>query len=369
MKKWWITAVLAVVSASAYAQEKVALTRSLPFEGEVSADNLNVRMFPKGDPNSSIITSVLHLGERVSVVGEQGDYFQIRPPKGSTVWVSAKSMKKDGATATAIASEVPVRLDSRVNADQVASLKEGEAVKVVTEHMGWFKIESPDAVKYFVGKKFVKATNVVNAVAPPRDEPRRAAKVEPRVEDADVEAKKEIVIAESLLDEQKRLIDAKQMRQVDFTEVVKRYETAKALAKTDAVRAEADRGLKRYKDIAVLWQTTKAQIEAAEERAAAEKAVVSQKPVDAQKGYVMTGFVDTTGLLWKRPGTHKLVMGGKIVCFLRVKEGDDRMLGRLNDCYQKYVGINGTIIRNPDGWDGYSVVVVEEVAPVQEPQK
>ena len=90
--------------------------------------------------------------------------------------------------------------------------------------------------------------------------------------------------------------------------------------------------------------------------------------MDAQKGYVLSGFVDTTGLLWKRPGTHKLVIGGKIVCFLRIKEGDERMLSRLNDCYQKYVGVNGTVIKNPDGWDGYSVIMVEEIAPVQEPK-
>ncbi len=379
MKTWWIVTVLAVVSANAYAQdakksggeEKIAVSRSLPFDGEVSAENLNVRMFPKGDPNSSIITSVLHMGEKVAVVAEQGDYFQIRPPKGSTVWVSAKSMKKDGASATALASDVPVRLDSRVNADQVATLKEGDAVKVVAEHMGWFKVESPDAVKYFVGKKYVKAVNggVVAAVAPPKaDEPKRAAKVDPKVEDADVEAKKELAIAEAQLDEQKQLIAAKQMRQVDFTEAVKHFETAKAVAKTDAVRSEAERGLRRYKDISVMWQTTKAQIEAAEERAAADRKAAAEKPLDTQKGYVMTGYIDTTGLLWKRPGTHKLVMGGKIVCFLRVKEGDERMIGRLNDCYQKYVGINGTVIKNPDGWDGYSVVVVEEIAPVQEPK-
>jgi SH3-like domain-containing protein len=374
MKTWLVMAVLAAVSASGYAQEKTAASRSMPFEGEVSTEKLSVRMFPKGDANS-IVTSYLTLGEKVVVVGElkvdQVEYFQIKPPHGSTVWVSAKSVKKDGAVAQAIVSDVPVRLDSRVNADQVATLKEGEAVKVVAEHMGWYKIESPDSVKYFVGRKYVKASAGVVAAVQPRaaDEPaKRAARAEPRVEDSDAEAKKELAIAESLLDEQKRLIDAKQMRQVDFTEAVRHFETARSIARTEPVRAEADRGLKRYKDIAVLWQATKAQIEAAEERVAADRKAAAEKPVDVQKGYTMTGFIDTTGLLWKRPGTHKLVMGGKIVCFLRVKEGDERMIGRLNDCYQKYVGVNGTVIRNPDGWDGYSVIVVEEVAPVQEPK-
>jgi uncharacterized protein YgiM (DUF1202 family) len=375
MKTWLILVILAVVPAGTAAQdaksggaEKVAF-KSASFEGEVVAENLNVRMFPKGNPDQSIITSVLHMGEKVSVVAEQGDYFQIRPPKGSTVWVSAKSLKKEGATASALANDVPVRLDSRVSADQVAALREGETVKVVAEHMGWFKIESPDSVKYFVGKKYVKASGVVPAVAAPKDEPRHAARVERRVEDqdSDSDARKEIAIAESLLDEQKRLIDARQMRQVDFTEAVRHFETARTIARTETVRGEADRGIKRYKMLSELWQETKAKMEAQEEAAAKAREELLRKPIDVQKSYVMTGYVDTTGLLWKRPGTHKLVMGGKIVCFLRVKDGDDRMIGRLNDCYQKYVGVSGTVIKNPDGWDGYSVVVVEEVAPVAEP--
>ena len=368
MTKVWITAVLAVVSASAYAQEKTAATRSFPAEGEIAAERLNVRMFPKGDPNSSIITSVLSIGEKVTVVAEQAEYFQIRPPKGSTVWVSAKSMKKEGATVTAIANEVPVRLDSRVNADQVATLKEGEAVKVVAEHMGWYKVEAPESVKYFVGKKYVRLGAVLAGFTP-KDESKRVAKADPKAAGEDAEARKEIAIAEALLDEQNRLIDSKQLKQVDFTDVVKHYEAAQAIAKTDVVRSQAELGIKRYKDLALLWQTTKAQIEAKEEQVAREKEEASKRPVDVQKGYSMTGFVDTTGLLWKRPGTHKLIMGGKIVCFLRIKEGDERMLGRLNDCYQKYVGVNGTVIKNPEGWDGYSVVVVEEIAPVAEPQK
>ena len=374
MTKVWLTAVLAVVSASAYAQEKTAVSRSSAVEGEVSTEKLSVRMFPKGDANS-IVTSYLGFGEKVVVVGEmkvdQTDYFQIKPPKGSTVWVSAKSMRKDGSTATPVASDVPVRLDSRVNADQVATLKEGESVKVVAEHMGWYKIESPDQKTELF--KFIRQLATLmppswNA-APPKDDHKRAPRAEPRLDDSDVEARKELSIAEALLDEQKRLVDAGQIRQVDFADAVKHYEAAYSMAKTDTVRAMAEQGIKRYKTLSELWQATKAKIEAEEARVAAERKAALEKPVETQKGYAMTGFVDTTGLLWKRPGTHKLVMGGKIVCFIRVKEGDERMIGRLNDCYQKYVGINGTVIKNPDGWDGYSVVVVEEIAPVAEPLK
>src|SRR5205814_733139 len=78
MKKWLLAVVgLAVVSAGASAQdvksgqEKVAFEKkSYPYEGEVTVERLNVRMFPKND-QTSIITSVLGLGEKVTVVAEK----------------------------------------------------------------------------------------------------------------------------------------------------------------------------------------------------------------------------------------------------------------------------------------------------------
>ncbi len=143
MKKWLLaTVTLAVMSSGAFAQdvksgeEKTSFEkRSFPFEGDVTVERLNVRMFPKGDQNS-IITSVLGLGDKVVVVAEKDEYYQILPPKGSTVFVTAKNIKREGEKGTATTADVPVRLDSRVNADVLCTLKEGEAVKVSGEHMG-----------------------------------------------------------------------------------------------------------------------------------------------------------------------------------------------------------------------------------------
>ena len=74
MKTWSLAVMaLAVMSAGAVAQdvkggeEKVAFEKkSYPYEGEVTVERLNVRMFPKND-QTSIITSVLGLGEKVTV--------------------------------------------------------------------------------------------------------------------------------------------------------------------------------------------------------------------------------------------------------------------------------------------------------------
>ncbi|HUR38758.1 MAG TPA: hypothetical protein VM222_04670 [Planctomycetota bacterium] len=370
MKKWLIAAVaMAVMSAGGYSQdaksgqEKTSFEkRSFPFEGDVTVERLNVRMFPKGDQNS-IITSVLGLGDKVVVVAEKDEYYQILPPKGSTVFVTAKNIKREGDKGTATTAEVPVRLDSRVNADVLCTLKEGEAVKVSGEHMGWLKIEAPPAVKYYVGKKYVHVGSEAMTLAPstPKDGGAKKASAAPLAGGSDVEAKELLENARRELDRQDKLIASKQLEQVDFTEVVKSYEAAKSKAQTDAVRAEAERGLERYRDINRVWETTKFQYEQRRKDDAAKAAEVAEKVKAEKPVSQFQGYLDTTGLLFKRPGTHKLVMGGRIIAFLRIKEGDEKMTTRLNDCYQRFVGINGTVIANPDGWDGYKVIVVDEL--------
>jgi uncharacterized protein YgiM (DUF1202 family) len=374
MRKCWIVAALAALSAGAMAQDakgpageqKAAFERrAFPFEAEVAVERLNVRMFPKQD-QTSIITSVLSLGEKLTVVGEKEDFFQILPPRGSTAWVFGRNVKKEGDKGVVTANDVPVRLDSRVNADTLATLKEGETLKIVAEHMGWYKVEAPAAVKYFVGKKYVRAGAAVAVPIPFEPGDGRKAPA-PAKGDGDVEARREIAKAEALLDEQKKLIDAQRLDEVDFSEVVRSYETALATARGEAARTEAERGLKRYKDLSLLWATFKARKAAAEAELALRRVEVQKKAVEEPKQWAFTGYVDTTGLLFKRPGTHKLMMGGKIVCFLRVKEGEEKMIGRMNDFYQKYVGVNGIVIKNPDGWDGYSVVVVDEIVGLQQP--
>src|SRR5882672_7233301 len=352
------TVALAVMCAGASAQdfkagqEKTAFEkRSYPFEGDVTVERLNVRMFPKGDQNS-IITSVLGLGDRVTVLAEKDEYYQILPPKGSTVYVTAKNVKRDGDKGVSMQNDVPVRLDSRVNADVLCTLKENESVKVLGEHMGWLKIEAPASVKYFVGKKYVHLgaeASVPVASPAPRDAGRKPA---PAAGASDPEASALIAKAKRGLDQQIQLISDKRFDEIDLSGIVADYQAAQAKAQTEPVRAEAERGLDRYREIAALWATTKVQVDIRKKLDADRAADVAKKAEENKPTAMYQGYIDTTGVLFKRPGTHKLVMGGRIICFLRIKDGDEKMLGRLNDQYQRFVGINGTAIKNPDGWDG-----------------
>lgn len=369
MKKWLLAVVgLAALGAGASAQDdvkageaKVAFEKkSYPYEGEVTVERLNVRMFPKNDA-TSIITSVLGLGEKVMVVAEKDEYFQILPPRGSIVWVASKNIKREGDKGVATASEIPVRLDSRINADVLCTLKEGDAVKVAGEHMGWLKIEAPAAVKYFVGKKYVHTARAAEAapVAAPAVDEKKPARTAP-LTGSDAEARVLMDNAYAELKKQDALLAAKNFDQMDYSAAVADFKAAVEKAKSDDVRKEAERGLERVLAVNRVLETAKV-ADAAQKKAEAAVLAEKLKAKANEPKFAFSGYLDTTGILFKRPGTHKLVMDGRIVAFLRVKDGDEKMLTKFNGQFQKLVGINGTVINNPEGWDGYKVIVVDEL--------
>jgi len=332
-------------------QEKTSFEKlAFPFEAEVTATNLNVRMSPKSDP-TSVIATTLALGAKVTVVAEKEDFFQILPPAGCTVWVHSKNVKRDGEEGIVLVNDSPVRIDSRQTADKLCSLNEGEKVKIVAEHMGWFKIQAPAAVKYFVGKKHVKFLKEAEGIP--------AAKV-----DEDSIAQTKLREAEALIIEMNRKIESGELDLVDFNQVVALYDEAAVGARSDAVKKEAEAGAKSYRNLQTVWNTYKAQKKGIDEQIRLLREEQRKRNEPTEKAWVFAGYVDMVGLVINRPGTHKLVMAGKTICYLKAKEGDQAMLKKFGNHYRKYVGVTGTVVKDPEGWEGYSVVIVDEVAPI-----
>ncbi|MBI2930219.1 MAG: SH3 domain-containing protein [Planctomycetes bacterium] len=361
---------LLLFGVCAAAQEKPAVQEGLqsgeaktafvgedfPFEGEITVERLNVRLFPKGDAASSIIAGVLTQGEKIVVVGDQDDFFHILPPKSAAVWVFGRNVKRETSdTGTIITSDTPVRLDSRINGEKLATLPEGAQVKILREHMGWYQIAAPEQVKYYVAKKYVKYLGRANGATPAVDAPKPEAL-----------AREKLREAEELAEEQHELITAKKIKEVDFSKVVEAYEEAAAMATSEDVRQEAQAQLRTYRQLQATLDLVKAQLDKGEDTIQKLKDQIEAKnKVEAPK-WEFTGHVDTVGRLWHRPGSHKLVQGGKIVCFLRAKEGDLQMEQRLNSLFEKYVAVKGEVLRDVKGWEGFSVVIVESV---EEPSK
>ncbi len=351
---------LLLVCGVGFAQEKVAFEKvSFPFEGEVTATHLYVRMAPKSDP-TSLIATTLHQGAKVTVVGEKEDFYQILPPSGCTAWVFAKNVKREGEIGVVVVNDSPVRLDSRLGAEKLCALNEGQKVKILAEHMGWFKIEAPPAVAYFVGKKFVKFVGEAKGGKLPAVPAVKSVK-----SGEDAAALEKIRLAETRIAEMNRKIEQGDLGDVDFNRAVSLFDEAAAEAKSEAVRKEAEAGAKSYRHLQTVWNTYRAQRKSIEEQIRVLKEEQAKAKRPAEKVYAFTGYIDTTSFsMSDRPGTHKLIMADKVVCFLKVKEGDEAMRQKLNNFFKKYVGVTGTAIKNPKGWEGYSLVIVDDVSPL-----
>jgi hypothetical protein len=337
-------------------QEKVAFEKaSYPYSGEITARSVNVRLFLKTDDKDGLIVGVLGEGTRVTVVGEKADWLQVSAPKGCHVWVSTRNIRKDSATeGTVLANDTPVRLDSRVNADKICGLNEGEKVAIVKEHMGWFQIQAPDAVKYFVSRKYVKFVEEVKVAVNAKSAPAIDAKT------GDALANDLIKQAQAVLDDALKAIGADSMsiRTVSYMPAVDLFQKAAESAVSNDLKkfaaSKADDA--RKTESARLLAVTKLD-EIERNRLEREKANKPEAPA-----YDFMGYVDTVGPVLNRPGTHKLVMAGRVVCFL--KATDEEMRVKFNGLYQRYVGVKGKVTRDPEGWTGYAVIEVESVSEV-----
>lgn len=340
-------------------EEKVSFTKiTYPFEGEVTADRLFVRRMPTAEDHR-VIATIVKRGAKVTVVGLNDQFYEILPVAGCVGYIFAKNVKVVDNTGTVMASKIPVRMDSRTNAEKLCLVDEGTKLKVLSHHMGWLRVQLPPTVKFYVGKKYIKFLNVMDASLVPGME-----KKAPLEKSGDAKALLKIEQAEGLVKLLNQKIEAGNMESIDFAPVVTLFEEALALGTSEEVKADAEAGLKNYRNLQTVWSTYRAQkadITKQTEELRRQLAEKNRKP--AKKTYAFTGYVATTSFsMANRPGRFRLIMSDKTVCFLKAK--DAKLLQAIGNNYKTYVGVNGTIIKDPEGWKGYSLVIVDEILPI-----
>ena len=333
-----------------------AVTAEFPFEGEVTCENLNVRLAPRTDAATGVV-AVLRQGEKVVALGLSGDFLIVQAPRKATAWIFAKHVKRDaGGTGLVIVNDAALRSDSRSTAEKIGTLKEGDTITIVKEHLGWYQISAPAGVKYYVSKKYVK---FLAAVEGPKSDMTKLD--EPKPGQSDVAARAKMAEARTETVAQNELVAQKRFKEVDFGPAMAALKEAAELAKTEPVRNEAENEYKRISSIAVIIGTTNASIEQIERQLELKRLENEDKYKRDEGKYEACGYVDTVGPLFYRPGAFKLMMSGKIVAFIKVKDGDESMRLRMNSMYGKYVGVTGSVLKDPPGWPDHKCVTVESV--------
>lgn len=359
------------------AQDKT--TVQFPFKGVVTAEKLHVRISPKMDP-SSIIVTILSENETVIVLGQEKDFYQIYTTKAAWGWIFGKNIKVKGDKGVISVKEAPLRIDARVQATQIGNLKEGDSVTVLNEHLGWYKVEAPANVKLWAKSKYVKYVEPADAKDIP-DGLRTTEKpiVKKPLTGDDAKAKDLIKQAETLAEMQNQFIKMKQIEKMNYTEVIKLFDQAAKLAKDPVIKKHAEDNSRIYSKsqayltftITSLEELTKKLNFYAEivKKIKAEEEALKAK--NAPKKYMFTGYIDFLGFgVPNRPGTHKIMNkeGNTIVCFLRAANDNESMIEKMNGLVfsKSLVGVNGTLIKDPKGWIGYTVILVDEIDAVKD---
>ncbi len=335
-----------------------AAAAEFPYEGEVTCENLNVRLAPRIDAATGVV-AVLRQGEKVVAIGTSGDFLVVRAPRGASAWIYGRHVKREAdGSGTVLVNDAPLRMDSRAGAEKIGAMKEGERVSIAKEHLGWYQVSAPAGVKYYVSKKYVRFLAALPVDVAEKDKPAPVAESSGKSDAAALAKMRE---AEALIATQNQLIADKNINEVDYSAVVAAYQEAANLAKSEAVMKQAEAKLESYSGFNNMLKVLGVNIEAIERLLAAQKSANESKYGNAESKYDACGYVDTVGPLFHRPGAFKLMMSGKIIAFIKVKDGDEDMRVRMNRLYGKYVGVNGPVLKDPPGWIDHKVVTVEQV--------
>jgi uncharacterized protein YgiM (DUF1202 family) len=120
------------------------------FTGKVAANKVRVRV--KADLESHIIRQA-NKNDLLLVVGEEGDFYAVQPPKETKAYVFRSYVLDDLIEA----SRVNVRLEPHVDAPIIGQLQAGDRVKgqVCSMNHKWLEIAPPASTRFYVSKEFI----------------------------------------------------------------------------------------------------------------------------------------------------------------------------------------------------------------------
>ncbi|MDE3055540.1 MAG: SH3 domain-containing protein [Verrucomicrobiota bacterium] len=120
------------------------------FTGRVIADKVRLRARP--DLESKIVKQ-LGKGDLLLVIGEEGEFYAVRPPKETKGYVF-RSYVLEGRVE---AERVNVRLEPNLEAPIIGQLQAGDRIKgtVSDAHPKWLEIAAPSGSSFFVAREYV----------------------------------------------------------------------------------------------------------------------------------------------------------------------------------------------------------------------
>lgn len=135
-----------------YSQETSISEKStsvqFPFQGRVQGEGINVR---SGNNVNYESLARLKDGTTVVVTGESYGWYRILPPEGVTFWVHQELIQDKKVLGDYVNVRSGPTLDSSVN----CQLEKGTEVEILGEAGEWFQIKPPLNAQTWIAKQFV----------------------------------------------------------------------------------------------------------------------------------------------------------------------------------------------------------------------
>lgn len=133
---------------------KICLAQDAPFQGEVNADNINVRA---DSTVSSLIICSVHKGQEVDVVSQFYEWYKIRLPKTASIYIKKNMVECIGEceNAKVLKDKVNVRSSSNESSVILGSADKNQIVKILRDKGEWYRIEPIENSFGWINKSFV----------------------------------------------------------------------------------------------------------------------------------------------------------------------------------------------------------------------
>lgn len=153
----------------------VNAAESLPFQGRITQDGINVRT--DSTVGAEVICTVSK-GDSVTVVSESYDWCKVRLPRSAPSYVRKDLVAViDDKTAKVDADNVNVRLSPAESSAIVGRVSRNEVVGIIAESGNWYRIQPVSNSFGWVHKKFVRRLSAEEASSEQSKEAQEARKI------------------------------------------------------------------------------------------------------------------------------------------------------------------------------------------------
>ena len=270
-----------------------------PFEmfvGAITSEKVNVRAGASLDRE---VLGQVNKPQKVFVVGEQGDWYDIRLPEGIVCYIHSDFVDADGTKGIVTGYDVNIRSGRGERFTILCKAQRGQVLHIVRQEVDWFAIYAPDDCLGHISRQYLTYYSTPEEYSEELLKNReRMARLESIKSEFELEAAKKgggsfgdlIEKTEEFLKECSGTVEHPAAAQLLVLMRVKETETN--LIK---MQKELD---KKMEEIRVLKEGPELPTPTA------------------------SGRIDDVGMIFRRPGTHKLLVDGKMKYFLRSHELD-----------------------------------------------